>query len=195
MPAPVIVLAAAAAIGALYLLKTATRAGYESAAYEELQRQGDFELRHYAAQTLVETPMRSRTRDRGSFRRLFDYIAGDNARAQKISMTTPVFVAPGDGAQAGSMAFVLSRDVAEAGAPATRSPDVALKRLAPQRVACLRFRGYRDEASAAAAESRLRAIMAERGLSPAGPARLAFYDPPWTPEPLRRNEIQIPVAP
>jgi len=37
--------------------------------------------------------------------------------------------------------------------------------------------------------------IAAAGYQTAGNARFARFDPPWTPWFIRRNEIQIPVAP
>jgi hypothetical protein len=36
--------------------------------------------------------------------------------------------------------------------------------------------------------------MTRQGLKDTGKAFSASYDPPWTPGPLRRNEVLVPVA-
>lgn len=189
-----LVLIAAASIALWLLGKSATRHGYETASYEVLHQDGDFEVRRYAAHTLVETPVRADEDDRGGFRRLFGYITGDNARSEKISMTTPVFMAEPAEARSGVMAFVIPDSVADADLPGPRSNQVALRRVEPCRVASLRFYGYRDAARIGDAEARLRARMHQQAMTPAGQPRLAFYDPPWTPGFLRRNEIQFPLV-
>jgi hypothetical protein len=65
------------------------RAGYDSAPYRVVRRDGRFEVRDYPALVLVETPMHGSD---DSFMRLFRFIGGNNAAKQKISMTTPVFM-------------------------------------------------------------------------------------------------------
>jgi hypothetical protein len=48
-----------------------------------------------------------------------------------------------------------------------------------------------NESTTSKQESMLRKWMIERGLSGSKAVESAGYDPPWTPGPLRRNEILI----
>jgi DNA gyrase inhibitor GyrI len=161
----------------------ATRAGYETAPYEVLRADGAFELRAYPELPLATT--RNDGAD-GSFRRLFRYISGANATQEKIAMTTPVFMVDNQ------MAFVLPAEKCEA--PAPTSKDVRLEKRPAGRVAVHRFSGQRSTAADAAALIQLRTWMAQQGLKEAGKPFSASYDPPWTPGPLRRNEVLVPVA-
>lgn len=161
----------------------ATRAGYETAPYEVLRTEGDFELRAYPELPLVTT--RNDGAD-GSFMRLFRYISGANASQEKIAMTTPVFMVDNQ------MAFVLPAEKAEA--PAPSSKEVRLERRPAGRVAVHRFSGQRSAAADSAALALLRTWMAQQGLKEAGKPFSASYDPPWTPGPLRRNEVLVPVG-
>ena len=63
------------------------RAGYKSAPYQTTQQEGPFEVREYPALQLATTGMSGEDK---SFRRLFNYISGQNETKQKIAMTTPV---------------------------------------------------------------------------------------------------------
>ncbi len=161
----------------------ATRAGYETAPYEILRTEGDFELRAYPELPLVST--RNDGAD-GSFMRLFRYISGANATQEKIAMTTPVFMVDDQ------MAFVLPAEKRQA--PAPSSKDVRLEKRPAGRVAVHRFSGRRSTAADAAALIQLRTWMAQQGLKEAGKPFSASYDPPWTPGPLRRNEVLVPVS-
>ena len=161
----------------------ATRAGYETAPYEVLRSDGAFELRAYPELPLVTT--RDDGAD-GSFMRLFRYISGANATQEKIAMTTPVFMVDN------SMAFVLPADKREAPAPASK--DVRLEKRPASRVAVVRFSGQRSTEADGAALSKLRAWMTQQGLKETGKPFSASYDPPWTPGPLRRNEVLVPVG-
>ena len=62
-----------------------------------------------------------------------------------------------------------------------------------ERLAVVRFSGYANAQSIAAAEKRLRDWIAARGLAATGEVEYAYYDSPMIPGPLRRNEILIPV--
>ena len=160
----------------------ATRAGYETAPYEVLRADGAFELRAYPELPLVTT--RDDGAD-GSFMRLFRYISGANASQEKIAMTTPVFMVDN------RMAFVLPADQKEAPAPASK--DVRLEKRPAGRVAVVRFSGQRSTEADGAALSKLRAWMAQQGLKETGKPFSASYDPPWTPGPMRRNEVLVPL--
>jgi hypothetical protein len=62
------------------------------------------------------------------------------------------------------------------------------------RCAVFRFKGSRSVAAAEAARKRLDDWVWAKGLRPSGPYRFAYYDPPWMPEFLTRNEVLVPVG-
>jgi hypothetical protein len=174
-----------------------TRAGYETAPYTVVRTEPPYEIRDYPALPVVSTSMDPAARGRdGSFGRLFRYIDGGNAPAQNIAMTTPVFMA-GHGQSKGTMSFVLPAEVASTGAPAPVDDGVQLAALPARRVAVVRFSGTLDEPRIEAELARLRAWMAAQPLplESAGEPLVAGYDPPFTPPPLRRNEVLLPLVP
>ena len=171
----------------------ATRAGYEEPAHRVVRTEGKFELRDYEAFSVVSTPMKSAGGDmNGGFMRLFRYISGDNERAQKVAMTIPVFVNPD--ANAGAMSFVVPQKVAAVGAPKPTGAEVSLEQVEAGRFAVLRFRGSREGANPQAAGVKIAEWVAAQKLRPVGAPRFAFYDPPWTPSFLRRNEVLLRVV-
>ena len=181
-----------------------SRAGYESAAYTVVKSDSTFELRDYPELTVVATAMDSAGQDRDDrFMRLFRYIDGDNAASQKVAMTTPVFMTggrpvdgrPGEAAPAApaKMHFVVPAAVAAAGAPAPKAENVALESMPARRVAVVRFAGSSNPELEKTKLAELRAWMETQGLAAAGEPFLAYYDPPWTPGPMRRNEVLVPV--
>ncbi len=107
-------------------------------------------------------------------------------------MTTPVLMSDeGDGRR---MAFVLPAKVATAGAPQPADETVRLRELPPGRFAVVRFRGTRSAARENAMLERLQEWMRSRNLEPVGSPIFAYFDPPWTPGFLRRNEVMIRLA-
>ena len=174
-----------------------SRDAYEGAQYRVIVEEGAFELREYPELVLASTPMRFEgTPDDGSFMRLFRYISGDNEAKEKIAMTVPVFMdkeQAGEEGQDGRMGFVLPRKVAEAGAPEPQREDVQLKRRPAGTYAVRRFSGRLDRAASEKAEAELRQWIAKRGWEAVAGVEVAGYDPPWTPGPLRRNEVLIPL--
>lgn len=168
------------------------RAGYESADYKVERKDGSIEIRSYPDLMLAATDsdMDSQGRD-GSFMRLFRYISGNNESDQKIAMTTPVFMEGEVGSSDVSMGFVMPAEVAVEGVPDPKGTGVQIRKRKGGRFAVIRFAGRLDSKSAKQHEAKLREWMQSEGLTGETSAEAAGYDPPFTPGPLRRNEILI----
>lgn len=168
------------------------RAGYESAEYQVIESDGNIEIRDYPDLMLVATNSKIDTQGRdGSFMRLFRYISGANESKQKIAMTTPVFMEGDVGQSAVSMGFVMPKEIAAEGVPEPTSDDVEIREREGGRFAVIRFPGRLDSTTAKEQEAKLREWMESRGLEGESIAESAGYDPPFTPGPLRRNEVLI----
>jgi hypothetical protein len=169
----------------------ATRGGYESAPYKVVRRDGKFELRDYPMLTLVETPMAgggSNGAD-GSFNRLFRFITGNNEANQKIAMTTPVFMSSHETNRA--MAFVMPSGEKLGQVPKPKDTIVTIREVAAGRYAVLRYSGGRNTEKEADAERRLKSWMEAERLPVKPPPVFGYFDPPWTPTFLRRNEVML----
>jgi DNA gyrase inhibitor GyrI len=185
-------ISAVAGLAAFFGWKLTARAAYESAEYAVIQSDGEFEIREYPELTVVTTSTRfERQGGDGSFMRLFRYISGANETKQKVAMTTPVFMQPESDQAEGKMAFVIPKKVAAEGTPEPTSEQVAVQKRAAGRYAVIRFSGRMTPQSFAASEQKLREWMTQHELAAASDAESAGYDPPWTPGPLRRNEVLI----
>ena len=182
-------------LGALAWSVTA-RAGYESAPYKVVESDGNIEIREYPDLVLASTEAKFDARGNdGSFMRLFRYISGNNESDQKIEMTTPVFMEPDSPDSKGQMGFVMPQQIAEAGAPAPKASGVVIRKREGGRFAVIRFSGVMDTKKAEAQEAKLREWMKSRGVEGEAMAERAGYDPPFTPGPLRRNEVLIRLKP
>lgn len=171
---------------------TTSRAGYETARYEVNEEDGPFEIRTYEAHEVVATTMSGGNQNR-SFGKLFQYISGENEGEEKIKMTTPVFMPATEEGTTREMQFVIPAAVAESGAPAPSDPGVKKKAVAGGKMAVLRFSGRGTAEQRKAKLQELRRELESRGLEATGSPVFAGYDPPWTPGPLRRNEVMLPV--
>ena len=169
----------------------ATRGGYESAPYKVVRRDGKFELRDYPSLTLVETPMASggSSGADGSFNRLFRFITGNNEANQKIAMTTPVFMSRNETNRA--MAFVMPSGDKAGQIPKPTDMAVTIREVAAGRYAVLRYSGRHNAEREADAERRLKAWMEAERLPSKPPPVFGYFDPPWTPAFLRRNEVML----
>jgi hypothetical protein len=172
--------------------KLTARGAYETAEYAVLLKDGPFEIREYSPLMLVTTGMRFESQgDDGSFMRLFRYISGANQPQQKIAMTTPVFMEDTVDAGQGQMGFVLPKRVTEQGIPEPTADNVQIRTRSGGRFAVIRFAGRITRESVSDAERALLTWVDDQGLTADGHREVAGYDPPWTPGPLRRNEVLV----
>lgn len=159
---------------------------YETAPYSVVRKDGDFEIRDYPALTVAKTDSTGKDRD-GAFMKLFRFIDGGNAASQKIAMTTPVFMEGGD------MLFVMPK-AASTGTPAPKNADVKVATKPAARYAVFRYAGWSSKKNEAAALERIQEWVKASGLKTVGEPEHAYYNPPWTLGPMRRNEVLVPVA-
>ncbi len=184
-------------LAGVFAWNTMARAAYESAEYKVVTSDGKFEVREYPDLMLVATTtnMDAQGRD-GSFMKLFRYISGANESDKKISMTTPVFMENDKAESAVQMGFVMPKQVAVDGVPAATGEGLDVCKRVGGRFAVLRFSGQLNSKVARESEAKLRNWMATQGLAAddsveSSGVETAGYDPPFTPGPLRRNEVLI----
>jgi len=185
-----------ASLGAVLAISSAAAA--EEPPHTTVVRDGDFEIRDYPALRIAEVTVNAPRNDAAyaGFRKLARYIFGDNAEKQKIEMTAPVIEARGAGGadeEGWTIRFVMPQGLTLAKLPKPDDPAIRIRESPATRYAVLRYSGLAGDATVEAKTEELNAILRRRGLEPAGPPLLAFYDPPWTLWFMRRNEILIPV--
>jgi DNA gyrase inhibitor GyrI len=188
-----LLLGAAVAGAVSYFFISNSRAATESAKYRVLHDEGNYQIRQYPALMVAGTSVSGTTSDQG-FQRLFRFIQGANARERKISMTTPVLIdhPPEEGGQE-RMSFVMPAELKQEGVPEPDDDAVTITERRPQTVAVYRYQGKQSRANEHESLEKLRDWMRATNLQEAGTPVIAYYDPPWTPATLRRNEVLIPV--
>ena len=163
------------------------------APFEVLMADGPFELRHYDRLILVSTKMpHGMNSASGPFRRLFDYISGDNEKKAKIAMTAPVLMDQ-SGQTSQAMSFVLPENLSLISAPSPKNPSVKLMELKNYTVAVVSFSGFLNQKTISIHKALLENWIVARGMEIKGMAKAAGYNPPFTLPFLRRNEVFIPV--
>jgi DNA gyrase inhibitor GyrI len=150
------------------------------------RREGAFEIRDYPNLAIAET-IRDEDSNETAFNRLTDYIRGDNSVHRKIPMTAPVLLTKTP--ERSTISFVMPEDLAPP--PEPRDPAVEVNALPARRYAVFRFHGWPRQATERKAIGTLRAWLIARDLPVTADPILAYYDPPWIPSPLRRNEVMI----
>jgi hypothetical protein len=190
----------------------------ESPKYEILQSDEPFEIRQYAPIIIAETTVDSDFESAGNvgFRRLANYIFGENTSQEKIAMTAPVgqarsgekiamtapvgqTLAPSSNSETAVdsesyvIAFTMPSNYSLASLPKPKDPDVSLRELPARKIAVIKFSGMWSETRYKENLKRLRDWLKSNQLVAQSPPMYARYDPPWTLWFLRRNEIQIEV--
>ena len=207
-------------LGGLVLLGLAAMAVFvfyvqnvETPAYRVVTQEGDFEIRDYPPLVVAEVRRQGPRQEalRAGFGPLARYIFAEERGGERISMTAPVtqqrperisMTAPvtaqalPDMAQGDDWAvrFIMPARYGLEQLPAPAGSDVRLSEVPPRRVAAIRFSGRASDELIASQEEALRAWLAARDLTPAAPAIYAFYNDPFTPGFLRRNEVLIDLA-
>jgi SOUL heme-binding protein len=199
-----LILAAAAAFGAMH-----AAAEIEQPAYVVVESDGAFEIRDYPPLIIasVEVSAAQATASNAGFRPLAEYIFGKNSARERIEMTSPVrqvrsqkieMTAPvtttliGEGVW--KVSFIMPAKWTLETLPVPDNADVTLSQLPGRRVAAVRYSGTAPVAEQLRREGELLAWMASRKLIGIGAPEGAFFDPPWTLGPFRRNEVMVPIA-
>ena len=181
----------------------------EEAKYRVLSRDGDIEIRLYEPQIVAEVVVSGPLEDAGTvaFRKLFNYISGENRSRAKIAMTAPVAQEPQQ--EKIAMTAPVSQESTEKGwavsfmmpasytmdtIPEPLDADVNIREIPSRTAAAIRYSGFWSEVRYQKFLGILRDWLAERKLTAIGEPIWARYNPPFMPWFLRRNEIMIPVA-
>ncbi len=177
------------ALGAFWLIVN-SRAAVESPEYIVVRAEKPFEIRDYPALTVATTPMEGEEMN-GGFGKLFRFITGSNEGSEKIAMTAPVLIDTTRDKK--TMSFIMPVKAVDKGVPKPSGESVTLGKVPAARFAVLRFDGGRTLENETAAIEKLKARLDAEKLTGKGTPTFAYYDPPWTPTFMRRNEVMIRI--
>ena len=146
---------------------------------------GEIEVKTLPASKLIACHGQGDYFDRSDslFRPLFRYIQEND-----IAMTTPVEaeILPS------VMYFYIGADAANR--PLTKTDTIDVVELPARTVLSLGIRGGYSSENFAKGEALLRAwLSVQEGYRAAGPARAIYWNGPFTPWPLKRSEIHLPI--
>ncbi|MUH72420.1 heme-binding protein [Psychrosphaera haliotis] len=195
-------------------------AGVESAPYKLLKADKDketetkIEIREYQSMVLVSTSMDDDGRN-SAFRRLFNYIAGDNSGQREIAMTAPVYMgndaASGEGMKISMTAPVfMNSDVASSGGanvmsfvmpdsftydstPIPNNPKVKVSEVKNYKVAAITFSWTLSDSNVKKHTNILLDYLKQNDFTVTGKAYTAAYNGPMTLPMYRKNEVLIPI--
>lgn len=195
---------------AFSLLSGAKAMAIEKPNYKVEMTEGKFEVREYPPMMLAEVKVtgdRDQAANRG-FRKLAAFIFGDNKpnakiamtspvvqkpESQKIAMTAPVMQTPNaDGKW--TVNFMMPSEYSMETLPKPIDGDIRIYTSEPYRTVSIRFSGRSKMKNLNKHQDKLDAFVAEQGLKIVGGPEYAFYDAPFVPPFLRRNEVHYRLA-
>ena len=191
-----------------FLFCSCATVGIEKARYEVIEKQGSFEVRQYQPQIIAETIVEAEFETAGNmaFRRLFDYISGQNrskesikmtapvnqkADSEKIAMTAPVNQQKSEGRY--SVSFLMPSKYTMESLPEPLDSNVKLRQVPARKIAAIRYSGSWSKKKYQANKKLLEEFIAGKKFTITGPDIFARYDPPFQLWFLRRNEVLFPV--
>jgi hypothetical protein len=203
------------------LVCTQSAMAIEEPAFKVISKAGTFEVRQYAPMLVAETTVEGDMDEASNkgFRKIADYIFGNNQSAQsgnaaKIAMTAPVTLEPqsekiamtapvtlsATGQEPGMAAsnkwrvhFVMPSQYTLSNIPQPKNPDVKLREIPGKLFAVNSYSGFNTQARVQSKTDELAAWVLAQKMKALSSPQLSRYDPPWTLPMFRRNEIMIEV--
>ena len=160
----------------------------EEAKYDVVKSNEIYEIRKYSDRLAVQA---LNTNQNNSFRKLFNYISGDNETNEKIKMTIPVTQMEKKGNM--TMQFYLPSKFNKDNIPNPSRSDVEIVNIEGGYYAVIRYSGRASNKNFIKHKEILENELKKDNISIVGPAIKATYNGPFTLPMLRRNEAMFEV--
>ena len=160
----------------------------EEAKYDVIKSSDVYEIRKYSDRLAIQ--VKSINGNNG-FRKLFNYISGNNEKNQKIKMTVPVTVMEKSGNM--TMQFYLPSEFNQNNTPDPTSSDVEIINIEGGYYAVIRYSGRASENNFIKHRDILESELYKDGIVIKGPPIKATYNSPFTLPLMRRNEAMFRV--
>ena len=172
----------------LGLIIASKTVAYEEVNYEIIKANKVYEIRKYSDRLAIETV--TSNQDSG-FRKLFNYISGNNEVNEEIKMTTPVTQIKKKGSM--TMQFYLPSKFNKDNVPNPSSSDVKILNIKGGYYAVIRYSGRAADKNFIKHKSILENELRKDGISILSSPIKATYNKPFTLPTLRRNEAMFEI--
>ena len=160
----------------------------EEAKYDVVKSNEIYEIRKYSDRLAVQA---LNTNQNNSFRKLFNYISGDNETNEEIKMTIPVTQMEKKGNM--TMQFYLPSKFNKDNIPNPSRSDVEIVNVEGGYYAVIRYSGRASDKNFIKHKEILENQLKKDNISIKSPAIKASYNSPFTLPMLRRNEAMFEV--
>tara|TARA_Y100000741_G_scaffold354567_1_gene329011 strand:+ start:514 stop:1083 length:570 start_codon:yes stop_codon:yes gene_type:complete len=161
---------------------------YEEANYVVVKKNKVYEIRKYYDRLAIETI----TSNQGSsFRKLFNYISGNNETKEEIKMTTPVTQIEKKGSM--TMQFYLPSRFNKDNVPSPSNKEVKILNIKGGYYAVIRYSGMASNKNFIKHKNILKNELKKKNILILSSPIKATYDKPFTLPILRRNEAMFKI--
>ena len=161
----------------------------EEAKYDVVKSNEIYEIRKYSDRLAIQA---LNTDENNSFRKLFNYISGNNEKNEEIKMTVPVTQMEKKGNM--TMQFYLPSKFNKDNVPNPSSSDVEIVNIEGGYYAVIRYSGRASNKNFIKHKEILENELKKDNISIEGPAIKASYNSPFTLPMLKRNEAMFKVS-
>ena len=160
----------------------------EEAKYDVVKSNEIYEIRKYSDRLAVQA---LNTNQNNSFRKLFNYISGNNEKNEEIKMTVPVTQMEKKGNM--TMQFYLPSKFNKDNVPNPSRSDVEIVNIEGGYYAVIRYSGRASDKNFIKHKEILENELKKDNISIKSPAIKASYNSPFTLPMLRRNEAMFEI--
>ena len=160
---------------------------YEEANYEVVKENKNYEIRKYSDRLVVET---NSTQGNG-FRKLFNYISGNNDQKEEIKMTVPVTQEIKNGNM--TMQFYLPSKFNKDNAPKPSNSDIKILTIEGGYYAVIGYSGRSSDKNFLKNKDILEKLLKQDNITILSPPIRASYNSPFTLPMLKRNEVMYRI--
>ena len=160
---------------------------YEEANYEVVKENKEYEIRKYTDRLDIET----NTIEGNGFRKLFNYISGNNEESQEIKMTVPVTQEIKNGSM--TMQFYLPLKFNKENAPKPSNSDIKILNIEGGYYAVIKYSGRSSDKNFLKNKDILEKLLKQDNITIIGPPIRASYNSPFTLPMLKRNEVMYRI--
>ena len=166
----------------------------EERPHQVIKKEGNIEIRLYKDIMSAEVTTTGSRDDAASnaFRLLFKYIKGENENNQKINMTSPVAQTKNK-SQEWVVSFFMPSNMTPNSTPKATNPQIKIKTNKQVKVAAIRFSGSGKQKNLDQHTKELIEYLEKNKIVFKNTPTYAFYNPPFIPWFLRRNEVLFEI--
>ena len=160
---------------------------YEEANYEVVKENKEYEIRKYTDRLVIET----NSIEGNGFRKLFNYISGNNEENQEIKMTVPVTQEVKNGNM--TIQFYLPLKFNKDNAPKPSNSDIEILTIEGGYYAVIKYSGRSSDKNFLKNKDVLEKQLIQDNIKIISPPIRASYNSPFTLPMLKRNEVMYRI--